>query len=461
MSSAALLELARNQDIQFVDLVYAPFIGPPRHQTVPVNALTPAAFEQGIARINPLSGQRELLKPDPSTGVLDPFYQHPTLRVLCDLLDGEVGGPSRIDTRGFVQRAVQTFCGSNDVDAVHFAPQVEFFLFDQACFDQSTNGAHYLVDSREGAWRRGRQEPDNLGLQIESSAGLGQLPPRDAFANIRSEIAALVAERAPVVSHAHGIATGGQVILQLAPLPPLAAADAVEWVKYVARNVAARHGKVATFMPKPLVDVTGSGMPVQIQVTGGGKSLLRRKNSTEMVQAGRALVGGLLQNAEALVAVTCPTTNSYRRLHAGDAPTTIGYSAAPDRAIVWCPPDGAGEACDWVRFEAIDPACNPYFAFGALLLAMHDGLTTDADPGAPVETPAEDVPEDEWDQLAFLPTSLEAALEALGAGGLFLGREGALPEDVLEAWIQHKFISECNAVSMRPHPHEFTLYFNI
>ena len=314
---------------------------------------------------------------------------------------------------------------------------MQFFVFDQVCYEQSMNAAHYRVDSREGVWRRGQDHADNLGTQLRAGEAARPLPPADSLHNLRSEmVAALTACGVACRAHQHGAATGGQMQITLAPAPLVQFADRVTIAKYVMRNVAARHGKVATFMPQPLHGECGSGLPVRLSLWKGEEPHLPGAAGGS-IEIGRSAVGGWQHHAASLLALVCPTTNSYKRLFAG-----ADSSWQPT-----CSRSDAQAPTEWIEWRAPDPSCNPYVAGSALLLAALDGIQAGPAAGA---TPA-----------PGLPTSLEGALLALEADHQYLLREGVFSEEVLREWVRHKLEHDVRPLRACPHPYEFCLYFDV
>jgi glutamine synthetase len=321
------------------------------------------------------------------------------------------------------------------VRGLTFAPQLEFFIFDQACYEQGLNHARYRVDSREGAWRRGQDEPDNVGYQVPPRGGLHALPPADSLHNTRCEIVQLLEQSGiEVESHHHGPATGGQAAIRLRSAPLLETADRILLAKYIVRNAAARHGKTATFMPQPLFGDCGSGMPT---VLGFAKGDLAE-----------AAEGGVRRRLASLLALCCPTTNSFRRLAAMQQDSDVG-DRAPVRVLA------ADATAARMLVEAIDGTCNPYLALSALALAAAQSTPKKAARSSTAKERRAD------GNATHVPRSLGAALDALESDHEFLVEGSAFDADALRAWIQWKRLREVEAVEAHPHPYEFCLYFDL
>jgi len=431
MTPEELVELAREHEVEFVDLRYMELPAACAHVTIPVAEFTAPRVAGGFA----CGGDRRLV-PDAESAFLDPFCQHPTLALLCDSRDARTGRDDPRDPRAVARRAERYLTTSKIADAAHCAADVQFFVFDQAVYEQGLHTARYKVDSREGAWRRGRDEADNLGTQLRIGEGHGALMPADSLQNLRSEmVAALSACGVPVRAHRHGPATGGQATISLQPAPLLRLADRLMICKYVVRNVAARHGKVATFMPQPLFGERGSGLPIGLSLLKDGQPLLGTAGQSDQ---GRWALGGWRRHAASLLALTCPTTNSYRRLAA-----ELGGTGGD--AALFAPADA--DAAGWIGFTAADLSCNPYLACSALLLAALDGIVQRTEPGS---LPA-----------CLPPVTLDAALAALESDHAYLQAGDVLTADWLGTWIAQKRRDEIAALRVRPHPYEFCLYFDV
>lgn len=452
--------VAAAQQVEVVDLRYTLFPGVRRHRTVVLSELKQDCGPGRAASASTLLRDgRRLLSPVPDTAFLDPFCQHPTLVTTCDVNDALTGRPDPDDLRAVARRAQSHLQSTGLADRADFAPVLDFFVFDQALCEQSANAARYFVDSREGAWRRGRDDPDNLGLQPRPGAAAGLLPPADSLHNLRGEmLAALSACGVRVGGHQRATATGGQAALELRPAPLPAAADALTTAKYIVRSVAARHGKVVTFMPKPLFGDEGSGMPTRVALWRDGRPLFPERSPAGLSDLGRWAMGGLLTHMPSLLAFVCPTTNSYKRLVPdSDAPTRCAWSHNHVSAAVRAPLIASDLAADWLDVRTPDPSCDAYLAYSVVLMAALDGIARHLEPGAAIDglaqasTPAAG---------PALPGSLEEALKALETDHAYLLEGGVFTTDLVERWVTHKWENEVRPVQRRPHPYEFCLYFD-
>ncbi len=438
MNVEELLAWAHSQEVEYVDLRYMVFPGRWEHHTVTLGELE-RHFGTGhpvfVPSVSPAYG----LVPDPQTAVIDPFCQHATLAVICDVLDSRSGQPHPTDLRGVLRRAAAALRAGEHAEQVAIGAIVECYVFDQVCFEQGSSTAGYRIDCREGVWRRGRDEPDNLGTQLAPGSGRGSLPPFDTLHNLRGEmIAALWAAGGPVVGHYHA-AGAGQIGFELSGVSLLNAADQFLQAKYILRNAAARQGKVVTFMPKPLATDAASRLLLRLSMSRGGSELLTDEEAGTLTELGRYAVGGLLAHAASLLAFLCPTTNGYR--------VRSGEDGMPTLVVRFL--DGGP-----IEISGGHPACQPYLAYSAVALAALDGIQRRLDPG-----PRVDEPEPHWAPAGPLPDSLEAALHVLREDHKYLLLGEAWSEELVRGWIEHKLEREVRPLRQYPHPYEYCLYF--
>ncbi len=431
MTPAEVLSLIHEYASEHVDLRYTDLRGRLRHVTVPAARLEPAG-----AGFAPLPHADAALAADAATAFADPFCQHPTVALLAERVTAG-GEPLELEPRAVARRAAAALAAGGRGMTVEVGLELAFFVFEQAYFDQSVAAGRYGVDSREGVWRRGRDEADNLGLALDPARADEALPPSDTLHNLRAEmVAALTACGVAWEEHRRGPATGGQAVIRLAPRPLVAAADAVQVLKYVVRNVAARHGKVATFMPQPLGDGPGSGVRATLRLTQAGRSV--------SVETAAAAAAGLKRHAAGLAALARPTTNSYRR---GSVSGDDAARGAGETEVV----ASAGADGPVVRYDGLDGGANPYLALAGVAAALCDGLTEGGAAAGRVAAAAE---------RAGRPGDLAAARAALARDTEFLTRGGVFAAALLAAW-DEVLGADLAAMGRRPHPYEFCLYFDL
>ena len=470
MTPRDVLKLIEQKSIQFIDLRFMDFPGLWQHLTLPVSELTLDSFNHGfgfdgssIRGWQAINESDMLLVPVADTALLDPFMMHPTISMICDVRDPITKKEYSRDPRSIARKADLFLQKTKIADRAMFGPELEFFIFDYAWYDQGINYAKYHVGSREGVWTRGDEDVTNLGQKIRLKEGYFPCPPIDTLHNIRSEmVAELINLGIAVEAHHHEVATGGQCEIDMRYQPLLRMADNVMIYKYVAKNVAARHGKVATFMPKPLFQDNGSGMHIHFSLWKGDKPLFAGNKYAGLSQMGLWAIGGILKHARALCALCNPTTNSYKRLVPGyEAPVNLVYSSRNRSSAIRIPMYSEKVQTKRIEFRCPDSSCNPYLAFSAMTMAAIDGIQNKIDPGDPLDKDMYRLTPAEYEKLQSAPGSLEEALDALENDHDFLLNGDVFTADVIHYWIKYKRENEVDAIRVRPHPYEFCMYFDI
>ena len=468
MTPREVLAYLREKEVRAVDLRFMDFPGLWKHVTIPAEALDEAAFEDGIGFDgSSLRGWQKineadmLLVPQPDTQFLDPFRSDVTLAVVCNIQDPSTREDYSKDPRNVARKAVNHM-KSQGFDTAHFGPSLEFFVFDDVRFGQTTNAAFYSVDSVEAAWNTGRDERPNLGYKVPDRQGYFPCPPTDHLHDLRSEMMRVMLDCGLAVeSHHHEKATAGQCAIDTRYADLVSAADNVLKYKYVVKNVARRHNKTATFMPKPLFNEYGSGMHLHVSLWKNGTNLFAGSAASGLSEVDEYAIGGILKHARALCAITNPTTNSYKRLVPGfEAPSRLAYSQRNRSAAIRIPVYSARPRSRRIEYRLPDGSANPYLAFAAVLMAMLDGIRNKVHPGPPLDKDIYDLPPEELKDVPAPPGTLDEALAALEKDHEFLLHGGVFTEDVIETWVRFKRTEEAEAIRVRPHPFEFALYFD-
>jgi glutamine synthetase len=468
---AEVVQFARDQGVEIVDLRFCDLPGLMQHFSVPVAELTEDVFEDGfgfdgssIRGFQQIQESDMILRPDPDTAIVDPFRQHPTLNLNCWVHDPITLESYSRDPRYVARKAEEHLRSTGIADTCYVGPEAEFFIFDDVRFDQQPNRSFYQVDSVEASWNSGREEGPNLGYKPRYREGYFPVPPMDHYQDLRSEMTVML-QRLGIdveVQH-HEVGTAGQAEIDIRFDSLLRQADKLMLFKYVVKNVAWANGKTATFMPKPIFQDAGSGMHVHQSLWRGGEPLFYDEQGyAGLSDLARWYIGGLLHHAPALLAFTNPTTNSYKRLVPGyEAPVNLVYSQRNRSASVRIPLYSQSPKAKRLEFRCPDPSANPYLAFSAMLMAGLDGIQNRIEPPAPVDKDLYDLPPEELAAVPQVPASLEEALAALEADQDFLTAGGVFTDDLIEAWITYKRQYEVNALRLRPHPWEFYLYYDI
>jgi glutamine synthetase len=466
-----VVQLVQQEGVEIVDLRFCDLPGMMQHFSAPAHALTVEVFDEGfgfdgssIRGFQQIHESDMILKADPTTAVIDPFREHKTLNINCFVHDPVTHDAYSRDPRHIARKAEAYLASTGIADTAYFGPEAEFFIFDTVEYGQGVNFAQYRVDSIEGHWNTNRPEGDNnQGYKLRPKEGYFPVPPSDKFQDMRSEMI-LTLERLGVeieIQH-HEVATGGQAEIDMRFDSLLRMADKLMLYKYVVKNVAYQAGYTATFMPKPLFEDNGSGMHCHQSLWKDGEPLFYGDGYAGLSDIGRWYVGGLLKHARAVLAFAAPTTNSYKRLVPGyEAPVNLVYSQRNRSASVRIPLYSPSPKAKRIEFRCPDPACNPYLAFPAMLLAGLDGVQNKIEPPEPVEHDLFDMSAAELAKIAHTPGSLEEAMEALEADNDFLRVGGVFTDDLIDTWIDYKRVEEGDAVRLRPHPWEFALYYDI
>ncbi len=472
MNAREVLEFAKKSHVVMVDLKFTDWPGQWQHFSVPTHELEESTFEDGlgfdgssIRGCQAIHDSDMLVIPDPATAVLDPFCKDPTLSLICDILDPVTREHYTRDPRWIAKKAADYLKLTGIGDTIHFGPEAEFFVFNSARFETSPNRGYYEIDSVEGRWNSARAEDfgqPNLAYKPGYKEGYFPVPPTDTMQDLRTEMC-LELEKLGVVIEAqhHEVATAGQAEIDMKFAPILEMADRLMLYKYVVKNVARRRNLTATFMPKPLFEDNGSGMHCHQSIWKDGKPLFAGDKYAGLSDLGLWYIGGILKHAPALAAFTNPTTNSYRRLVPGyEAPINLAYSSRNRSAACRIPMYSPSPKAKRVEVRFPDPACNPYLAFSAMAMAGIDGIENKIDPGEPLDKNIYALTPEESAGIPTMPASLEEALSNLEVDSDFLLKGGVFTPDALETWVAYKRESEIDGVRLRPHPHEFELYYD-
>ena len=468
-----VLALAKESGAQIVDLRFSDLPGLMQHFSVPASELNEESFEDGlgfdgssIRGFQEIQESDMLLLPDPDTAYVDPFTRHTTLNLHCFVKDPVTGEMYTRDPRYVARKAELYLKQSGIADLSYWGPECEFYIFDAIRFDQNQHEGYYHIDAIEGVWNSGREREltgeSNLGYKPRYKEGYFPLPPMDHYQDLRSEMV-LNLEKVgiKIEVHHHEVGTAGQAEIDMRFLPLVRMGDALMWYKYIVKNVARRHGKTATFMPKPIFQDNGSGMHVHQSIWKGEKPLFAGDRYGGMSELAMHYIAGILKHAPALAAFTCPTTNSYRRLVPGfEAPINLAYSARNRSAAVRIPMYSPSPKAKRLEFRTPDPSCNPYIAFSAMMLAGLDGIEKKMHPGEPLDKDIYALSPEELKEVPHVPGSLDEALDSLRKDHDFLLRGDVFSADVIDTWLDFKQSKEVDAVRLRPHPMEFALYYD-
>jgi glutamine synthetase len=459
-----------DNDVEYVDVRFVDLPGIQQHFTIPTNEFLENAFGDGLAfdgssirGFQAINESDMKLIPDVSTAYLDPFREHTTLNVTFSVVDPFTDEPYSRDPRQVAAKAEAYLRSTGIADTAFFAPEAEFYLFDDVRFLTSASQSFYSIDSVEGAWNTGADEiTGNLGYKPRFKGGYFPVPPVDHFADLRDEITSNCAEAGLQIERAHHeVGTAGQQEINYRFNTLVHAGDDLLKFKYIVKNTAWESNKSATFLPKPIFGDNGSGMHCHQSLWKDGQPLFFDANGYGgLSDIARWYIGGLIKHSSSVLAFTNPTTNSYHRLVPGfEAPVNLVYSARNRSAAIRIPVTGDSPKAKRIEFRVPDPSSNPYLAFSAQLLAGIDGIQNRIEPPAPIDKDIYELPPEEHANIKHVPASLSEAIDALEADNSFLTVNGVFTEDLIQTWIAYKR-AEIQEFQLRPSPHEFELYYD-
>src|SRR5437763_12304681 len=471
-----VLALAQEHGVRMVDFKFTDLPGTWQDLGLSIHALDEDALSEGlgfdgssIRGFQEIAESDMVLLPDATTALIDPFHEHRTLSVICDVIDPITRERYSRDPRYIAHKAQRYLVETGIADTAYFGPEAEFFIFDHVAFSQEAHKAFYEVDSEQAYWNMGegfggsRDGKANLGYKLRSQEGYFPTAPGDTHGDLRARMVVAMEDMGIRCEFQHHeVGSPGQAEINVRFAPMLKMADQLQLQKYVIKNMARLAGKTATFMPKPLFEENGSGMHVHQSLSKGGDNVMYDFNGYgQLSREALCYIGGMLKHGRALMAFCAPTTNSYRRLVPGyEAPVNLVYSQRNRSAAVRIPVYSAEPKTKRLEFRSPDPSANPYLAFSAMLLAGPDGIQNRVDPANPVDEDPLELPEEELAKIEHVPGSLEEALDALERDHGFLLKGGVFTEDLIRSWIDYKRHEEADQVRLRPHPWEFALYYD-
>ncbi|MGV7221465.1 MAG: type I glutamate--ammonia ligase [Nitrospinales bacterium] len=470
MSPKDVVDFAKKNETQIVDLKFMDLLGTWQHFSVPISELDEGLFEDGLGFDgSSIRGWQEinnsdmLVIPDPTTAVMDPFMSVNTLSMLCNIVDPITKEKYSRDPRNIAQKAEDYLKSTGIGDTAYFGPEAEFFAFDDVRYDMDTNHSFYCVDSDEGSWNTGRDEEPNLGNKARPKEGYFPVSPTDSMQDMRTEMLLLMEQVGIAMEcHHHEVATGGQCEIDMRFSPLVQCADSLMWFKYIVKNVAKKYGKTATFMPKPLHNDNGSGMHTHQSIWKDGIPLFAGNSYAGMSEMAMHYIGGILKHSRAIAAFAAPTVNSYKRLVPGfEAPVNLAYSSRNRSAAIRIPMYSNSPKAKRIEARYPDPSCNGYLNFAAMLMAGLDGIENKIDPGEPMDKNIYALGPEELANIPRLPASLDEALIALEDDHDFLLKGDVFTQDVIDKWISYKREVEIDPIRMRPTPMEFYLYYDV
>jgi glutamine synthetase len=469
------LRLAREHGARMVDFKFTDLFGTWQHFSVPLRTVNDETFVEGVGfdgssirGFQAINESDMLLIPDPTTAIMDPFTAEPTLSLVCNVVQPGTGRESYTrDPRYIAHKAEAYLRATGIADTAYFGPEAEFFVFDEVRYRSTQNEQYALVDSDEAHWNSGRTGgTPNLGHRMRPKEGYFPVAPNDTLQDLRTAMVLMLEDSGiEVEAQHHEVAAGGQCEIDMRYDSLVRMADKVLLYKYIVKNVARRHGKTVTFMPKPIFGDNGSGMHVHMSLWKGERPLFADgEGYAGLSELARMFIGGLLTHAPALLALAAPTTNSFRRLVPGyEAPVNLVFSQRNRSAAVRIPMYSENPKAKRIEFRPPDPTCNPYLTFSALLMAGLDGIEEGIIPEehgfGPLDRNIYEMDACEKREIRSVPGSLDEALGALERDHAFLLRGNVFSTDVLERYVELKR-EQAAEVRMRPAPLEYALYYD-
>lgn len=469
MSAEAILDRIKTEEVVFVDLRFADTLGKEHHLTVPISEVDADFINDGkmfdgssIAGWKGISESDMVLLPDTNSNYLDPFSEHTTLVLRCDVLEPNNMEAYNRCPRSVAKRAEAWLQATGVADAAYFGPEPEFFIFDSVRWKVAMQGCMYAIESLEAAWSSDKEyEEGNSGHRPGVKGGYFPVSPVDSLADLRGTMCRILEDIGVGVEvHHHEVGTAGQCEIGTRFNSLTRKADEMTMFKYVVRNTAHQFGHTATFMPKPVVGDNGSGMHVHQSLSKNGKNLFAGDGYGGLSDTALYYIGGIFKHAHAINAFANSTTNSYKRLVKGfEAPVALAYSARNRSAscrIPWVS-NPKGRRIE-IRFG--DAAGSPYLMFAAMLMAGLDGIANKIHPGEPMDKDLYDLPPEEEKNLPTVAGSLEQALRALDEDREFLKAGDVFSDDLIDGYIQLK-TQDVLRMRMTTHPVEFDMYYSI
>jgi len=468
MSAENILKTIKDENIEFVDLRFSDTLGKEQHVTLPVSAVDDDMLTEGkmfdgssIVGWKGINESDMVLMPDTEAAYVDPFSEHATLNLRCDVLEPDTLQAYSRCPRSLAKRAEAYMASTGVADEAFFGPEPEFFVFDDVRWKSDISGASYQIDSEEASWNTHKEYADgNTGHRPRIKGGYFPVPPVDSLADLRSVMCAtLEACGIPVEVHHHEVGTAGQCEIGTRFNSLTRKADELLILKYIVHNVAHLHGRTATFMPKPLVGDNGSGMHVHQSLAKSGQNLFSGDQYGGLSETALHYIGGIFRHARAINAFSNATTNSYKRLVPGfEAPVLLAYSAR-NRSASCRVPWVANPKARRIEVRFGDAAGNPYLTFAAMMMAGLDGILNKIDPGSPMDKDLYDLPPEEERDMPRVCHALDQALDALDTDRDFLKAGDVFSDDMIDGYIELK-MKEVTRFRMSTHPVEFDMYYS-
>jgi glutamine synthetase len=461
-----VIKYVKNEKVELVDFRFLDLFNTWQHLNAPASAI--GEYMEGIAfdgssirGWQAINNSDMKLLPDPTTAKLDPFTKRKTLVLMGDIVDPITGEAYSRDPRNVARKAENYLKSTGIADTAFFAPEAEFFIFDNVRYDYGMGHSMVELLSGELPWTTGDGSAPNLAYKIRPKSGYFPVAPTDSNMDLRDTMVMTLEQIGLQVERSHHEVAPAQHEINYKFNTMVKAGDDLQWFKYVLRNCARQAGKTVTFMPKPIFGDNGSGMHTHQSLWKNGVPLFAGDEYGGLSKDALYYIGGILKHARSIAAFTNPLTNSYKRLVPGfEAPINLAYSARNRSATIRIPTVDSPKA-KRIEFRCPDSGANAYLGFTAMMMAGLDGIMNKIEPGDPMDVNIYDLPPEQLDKIEKMPKSLGESLEALEADHAYLLKGGVMTEDLIKVWLEYKYQDEVKQVNSRPHPYEYYLYFDI
>lgn len=465
-----ILNLIKKEGILSIDLKFVDMNGEFRKVTISRDEFNNDLLNYGIGFDgSSVTGFRKVkagdlvLIPELDTIHFDPITETKVISFLCSIKEADTRKQFEDDPRYICKKACNYLKNSKIADDAYFAPEYEFYIFNKVSFDVSKNHSYFFIDSDEGYWNTDFGE--DRFLPIPYQKGYHKALPSDRFFYVREKIIATMNQmNIKFKYHHHEVASPSQHEIEVPPTPLLKAADNTVWIKYIIKNVCKRENLLATFMPKPLPEDSGTGMHIHILLKKNQKNIFYGNTYASLSKDALYFIGGVLHHGRALAAFTNPSVNSYKRLIPGfEAPTTLVFSLGNRSAAIRIPKYATTEKSARFEFRTPDATANPYLSFSAILMAGIDGIKNKIDPiklgYGPFDKNLYEISDTELKKIKSIPHNFEEALADLQMDYQFLLENGVFTKNFIDAWINTKY-KEAKQFSYSIDPLEYKVYFD-
>ncbi len=471
--------MAKEHGIKMVDFKEIDLDGRWHHLSIPIERFTPALLEKGIGFDGSSYGFLTVEKsdmvfiPDLTSAFVDPVIAIPTISMIGDIFRITDSGYARFesDPRHVAEKAEAYLSATGISDHCLFGPEFEFYVLDNIEFRNEINHIEVHLDSAQAAWNTIDSPYDafanNKGYKVMGHKGYHADLPYDISYDLRNTMVRTLEEHGIPVKYHHAENGGpGQVEIEVEFATLKEIADRTQKLKYLLKNIAVQNGKTITFMPKPFYGECGSGMHVHLQMFNAGKPIFFDENGySQLSQTALYAISGILEHAPALTALTCPSTNSYKRLVPGyEAPVTICFATSNRSSVIRIPGYARRPEDKRFEFRPADATANPYLCYSAIVMAAIDGIQKRSDPTklgfGPYDKNMYYLTEEEKKVVKGLPKSLEEAAAALERDNAFLRSGGVFSQELIDSQLR-KIRRDAEEVSTVPHPLEFKKYYDL